>query len=224
LNLVIDNGFHNRDVEIVSSLFYTTGSMLAAAAHAVIYKRITCSPTSGFHHAGYRFGGDFCTFNGLMVTALKLQALGKVKSVGILDCDAHYGNGTADIIEELGLTWVKHHIAGEFFASIEDFGSNGSEYFKWLEMSINDVSTCDLVIYQAGADPHIEDSLGGFLTDQQLMSRDCMVFKGARRAKLPLVWNLAGGYRRDAEGGISPVFHTHRATAKVAIENQFDMY
>jgi acetoin utilization deacetylase AcuC-like enzyme len=76
--------------------------MLAAAEYAVLHNEVVCSPTSGFHHAEYRNAGGYCTFNGLMVTALALKDAGLVNRVAILDCDAHYGNGTDSIIKQIG--------------------------------------------------------------------------------------------------------------------------
>ena len=35
-----------------------------------------------------------------------------VARVGILDFDQHYGNGTSQIIRELGLDWIEHYSAG----------------------------------------------------------------------------------------------------------------
>ena len=43
---------------------------------------------------------------------------------------------------------------------------------------------CDLVLYQAGADLHADDLLG---------------------RRIPVAWNLAGGYQRNARGSIQPV-------------------
>ena len=54
---------------------------------------------------------------------------------------------------------------------------------------------CDVVLYQAGADPHIDDPLGGWLTIEQLRERDRLVFENAERFGLPIAWNLAGGYQ-----------------------------
>ncbi len=65
----IQNGFGNGDATVAASLPFTTGSMVAAAEHAVLHRQAVCSPTSGFHHAGYNSAEGFCTFNGLMVTA-----------------------------------------------------------------------------------------------------------------------------------------------------------
>lgn len=213
LNLQADNGFDNRDPQVAASLPYTTGSLLAAAEHAVLHKTHTCSLTSGFHHAGYSFGGGYCTFNGLMVAAIKLREDGVVNAVGILDCDAHYGNGTQDIIEHLDLKWVKHFTAGRHFVDAQDAGKSGGAYLRWLDKAVTELQDCDLIIYQAGADPHINDPLGGILSEIAMHRRDLMV-REAFDGK-PLAWNLAGGYQRDRDGGIAPVLRLHRTTAQI---------
>lgn len=216
LDLDLRNGFNNRDPGVAASLPYTSGSMLAAAEHAVLHRTVTCSPTSGFHHAGYDGGEGFCTFNGLMVTAIKLKQQGLVHRVGILDCDAHYGNGTADIIERLGIRWVVHRTIGERFRDRDDVGRDARTFRTWLLQSIEAMSRCDLVLYQAGADPHIRDPLGGILTDEEMAWRDETVF--AHFADRALAWNLAGGYQRDEQGGIEPVLRLHRITMRAALQ------
>ena len=59
------------------------------------------------------------------------------------------------------------------------------------------------MIYQAGADPHIDDPLGGILTTKQMSWRDRQVFE--QLGHKPLVWNLAGGYQ------IVPSWLMHRS-------------
>lgn len=207
------NGFGNTDPQVADSLLYTTGSMLAAAEHAVIHGRHTCSPTSGFHHAGHAFGGGFCTFNGLMVAALKLKKEGLIDTVSILDCDMHYGDGTQDIIDRLGIKWIRHHTFGEHFRTVRDIGGpNARRFFDWLDDAVDDCRKSDLVLYQAGADPHRLDPLGGLLSSAQLVRRDEQVASGLRGK--PLAWNLAGGYQRDERGGIRAVLDLHEATAR----------
>lgn len=63
---------------------------------------------------------------------------------------------------------------------------------------VNQLADCDLILYQAGADSHIDDPLGGFLTTEQIKQRDAIVFREAKCWDIPLVWNLAGGYQIDA--------------------------
>lgn len=70
----------------------------------------------------------------------------------------------------------------------------------------------DLVLYQAGADIHVDDPLGGLLTTEQMRERDANVFRGCAESGTPVVWNLAGGYQRDANSGIAPVLALHRNT------------
>src|SRR5262245_6277645 len=71
----LPNGFGNTSCAVAASLPFTSGSMLAAARHAIERRGIAAAPCSGFHHAGRRAGG-FCTFNGLVVTACALRAEG----------------------------------------------------------------------------------------------------------------------------------------------------
>lgn len=191
------NGFGNRDAAVARSLHYTVGSMLSAARYAVARGGVAVSPSSGFHHAGYDSGGGFCTFNGLMVAAIALKQAGLVRRVGILDCDAHYGDGTDDIIDELGIDYVTHCTGFLQSARWRHMCARGGapetpRMQEWLTDALDAVRDCDLVLYQAGADPHVDDPLGGYLTTEDMLRRDEMVFAQVRA---PLVWNLAGGYQ-----------------------------
>ena len=51
-----------------------------------------------------------------------------------------------------------------------------------------------------------------------MASRDATIFKLAKEAGIPLAWNLAGGYQRDPDGGISKVVDLHLNTFRAAIE------
>jgi acetoin utilization deacetylase AcuC-like enzyme len=98
------NGFNTKAADVAASLPYTSGAMLGAARDAIRSGLVAVAPTCGFHHAGHAKAGAFCTFNGLMVTALALNAEGLSQRVGILDFDQHYGDGTEEIIQTLELT------------------------------------------------------------------------------------------------------------------------
>jgi acetoin utilization deacetylase AcuC-like enzyme len=204
------NGFGDRSPEVAASLPYTTGAMLSAARHAVLHGGFAVAPCSGFHHAGYRQVEGFCTFNGLMVTACALKQERLVRRVGILDCDQHYGNGTEEIIEHLGARgWVRHFTAGA-----EHHRCNQAEGFlARLPEIATMMADCDLVLYQAGADPHVDDPLGGWLTTAQLRRRDACVFSTFHDLGVPVAWNLAGGYQKAADGSIPKVLEIHDNTA-----------
>jgi len=106
------NGFNNKMPEVAKSLKWTTSSFFHAAEEAFRKKSITCSMTSGFHHACYDAGGGFCTFNGLVIAAQLLRAYYGVTRVGVIDWDAHNGNGTDNIIKKLGLDYITHYTFG----------------------------------------------------------------------------------------------------------------
>lgn len=202
LACIARNGFGNRLREVADSLQYTTGSMVQAMRAAMANKIGAVSPTSGFHHAGYAHGGGFCTFNGLMVAAL---SLGFNCKVGILDCDQHYGDGTDDIIRELNVTNVIHHSQGSFR------NASARKFLSALPDVLERFKGCDVVLYQAGADCHIDDPLGGWLTTGQIMERDRIAFQCFRDWGVPVAWNLAGGYQED----FSKVLKIHYNTMQV---------
>ena len=187
--------------------------MLVAAREALSNGQVACAPVSGFHHAGYAGGGGFCTFNGLMITALALKREGRVSRVGILDLDQHWGDGTHDIIRYLGLDWVSHHSPGPESPRASD----AARYLRRLPAIVGSFHDCDLLLYQAGADAHVDDPLGGWLTSEQLAERDRIVFDVTSTIGVPVAWNLAGGYQRDADGGIEPVLAIHRRTMVACI-------
>jgi acetoin utilization deacetylase AcuC-like enzyme len=203
------NGFSNRSLKVAASLPYTSGAMLSAARSALENGCGAIAPCSGFHHAGYAFVGGFCTFNGLMVTARVLLKEGKVKRIGILDFDQHWGDGTADIIKRLGLGDQVVH-----YSPYREYGrpQRAEAFVADIPRLLEAFAGCDLVLYQAGAAPHIEDPLGGWLTTLQLFNRDKQVFKTLRKMGIPVAWNLAGGYQRDESGGIRPVLDIHDNT------------
>ncbi|WP_432744242.1 hypothetical protein ABXJ76_03795 [Methylobacter sp. G7] len=211
LSCRISNGFGNKNKDVADSLPHTTGAMLAAAQHAISTGGFACAPASGFHHATWGHAGGYCTFNGLMVTAMSLLKGRLAKKVGILDCDQHYGNGTDDIIDKLGVrNVVRHHSVGE--RSIKP-----NAFFDKLSSLVTSFSDCDVLLYQAGADPHINDPLGGWLTTEELRMRDQIVFETAIDIGLPIAWNLAGGYQHDEQGTIRPVLDIHDNTMRACL-------
>lgn len=201
------NGFGNRSKEVAASLPYTSGSMLAAARAALANGKGAVSPSSGFHHAGHNFAGGFCTFNGLMVTIMVLLSEGALKRVAILDLDEHWGNGSDDIIKKRNLAdVVEHHSAAIDRRQAESW------LLRLPELVTRLTQGCDLLIYQAGADSHVNDPLGGYLNTDQMKRRDELVFTTAQALGVPVAWNLAGGYQRGADGGIRPVLDLHDNT------------
>lgn len=207
----IHNGFGDRSPEAASSLRYTTGSMLAAAKEAIKNGNVAAAPCSGFHHATYHRGGGFCTFNGLMIAALTLQQQGYARRIGILDLDQHYGDGTADIIRQLKVANIVHFSGGQ-----KPRKPKHAQQFLDFELPrvMQTFKTCDVILYQAGADPHVNDPLGGWLTTRELLTRDTTVFTMAKQMHVPIAWNLAGGYQRD----IQKILDIHNNTMATCVQ------
>ena len=208
LSLRRPNGFGSRDAAVAASLPYTSGAMLSAARHA-LDEGVAAAACSGFHHAGHYDAHGFCTFNGLMVTALALQVEGRVRRVGILDADHHYGDGTDSILDVLKLDWVEHVTVGKTWRNPRQ----AEGFLAELPNLMTRFGDCDLLLYQAGADPHIHDPLGGWLSDAQLAERDRIVFEACRARGLPVAWNLAGGYQSP----LRKVLDIHDATMRACI-------
>jgi len=186
-----ENGFWNRHADVAHSLPYTSGSMLCAARGA-LEAGVACAPVSGFHHAGYTSATMFCTFNGLVVAARKLLQEQHVKRVLILDLDFHYGNGTDEIIERLKLgAEIENVTFGQWYCA----PTQAERYLEHLSRVVGRFADFDLILYQAGADLHVNDPLGGVLDSEQMRQRDRIVFEGAKREGVPVAWDLAGGYQ-----------------------------
>jgi acetoin utilization deacetylase AcuC-like enzyme len=185
------NGFGNTQKSVAKSLPWTSGSIVAAATEAFKTKSITASLTSGFHHACHDHGGGFCTFNGLVVAAQVLRVRYGLAKVGIIDFDQHYGDGTENIKTKLGLNYIEHY-------SLGSTGVTSPSADSWLDTLedylLDKFALCEVIIYQAGADPFINDPLGGRLTKEQMRRRDEIVFRVAKHLNVGVAWNLAGGY------------------------------
>jgi acetoin utilization deacetylase AcuC-like enzyme len=207
----LPNGFDNTSLEVARSLPYTTGSMIAAA-RAALECGCACAPVSGFHHAHYDTAGGYCTFNGLVIAAQKLLMEGAVQRVLILDCDMHYGDGTDQILERLGLvTSITNATFGRWFHHPTDAGA----YLERLRETVARFDNFELVLYQAGADVHVDDPLGGVLNTGEMIERDRIVFDAARVSETPIAWNLAGGYQEPLSKVVELHINTLRECVRV---------
>lgn len=219
MNGEIENGFYTKDKEVAISLPYTSGSFLAAAKEALHNKSVAVSPTSGFHHAEYNKAMGYCTFNGLMIAAKSLLDNGLAQHIGILDCDYHYGNGTHDIINVLDLHENITHITARL-----NYPYEADNFLTYLKGFLTDFAHegIDILFYQAGADAHIDDPFGGFLSTEQMRLRDCIVFKFCYENAIPVVWNLAGGYQEevlpDGTTTIQKVLDLHNNTMQECVK------
>jgi len=77
------------------------------------------------------------------------------------------------------------------------------------------MADCGVILYQAGADPHVDDPLGGWLTTEQLRERDRLVFENVATLGVPIAWNLAGGYQTPLRNVLDIHDNTMRECAAV---------
>jgi acetoin utilization deacetylase AcuC-like enzyme len=85
-------------------------------------------------------------------------------------------------------------------------GTRDAAYLAELERALPQVMASGprCVFYLAGADPYEDDQLGGLrLTKDGLRQRDRVVIDAVRRADVPLVIVLAGGYARRVEDTVA---------------------
>lgn len=201
---------------------YSASSMLSAANQA-LESGVAFSPTSGFHHAHYSSPGTFCVLNALPLTAYFLIKKCGLKSVLILDCDYHRGNGTRDILNHLDESKISHQSLGFYFVRPHQANEYLIKLQRICDLILN--GQYEAVIYQAGMDVLIGDPAGGgILTMQQAQIRDDLVFSACRQSRTPIVWNLAGGYQLpSSDGKHDPVIQGHINTVNCALgEHQVD--
>jgi acetoin utilization deacetylase AcuC-like enzyme len=100
-------------------------SILAQVAGSYTAARLALSASSGspgfvfylgggMHHARRDAGSGFCLVNDIMIAVARLRAEGRIKTVWVIDIDAHKGDGTAEIAaaDEDTLTLSIHMAAG----------------------------------------------------------------------------------------------------------------
>jgi len=209
------SGFGSISASVARSLPYTCGACHDAAVIA-LKDGISASLSSGFHHAGPRGPRGFCTFNGLMIAAARLLAAQRVTKIAIVDCDYHYGDGTQAIIDALELSDQVLHIS---FGLTYHEPSQADAYLAHVHQlkAILEKHRPGIILYQAGADTHIDDPLGGLLTSDQMRERDRVMFAIAQDLSIPLTWNLAGGYQVEPDGSIPRVVELHLNTFEEAL-------
>ena len=206
-HLAESNGFEWCE-KLPIAVLYSNGGVVAAAYEA-IKTGASGSLSSGLHHAGRNRGGGFCTFNGLAIAALDVISTGRAHKVLIVDFDAHYGDGTSEIIQghnNIMQVDVSNHFRGDDYLA---------ECGKALQSIESD--KFDLVLYNAGMDVHEDCRIGGRtgVNDQILKARDTLVFETCQLHQLPVAFVLAGGYAnsRFTENHLAEL---HAVTAIIA--------
>ena len=203
---------------LVDSILASTGGMRDAVKEALKNGR-SGSLSSGLHHARRNSGNGFCQFNGLALAAL--EALKKVKTVGILDLDAHAGGGTFDILGDHPQvcladvtvnafdSWEPTDSRRHYYAEVTD----PKTYLDRVEEALLTLERVDFLIYNAGMDTY--EKAGGMkgITKDIIRRREKRVVEWARARKIPHIFALAGGYKWDGLT-LAQVAELHLETVK----------
>jgi len=219
-------GFPWSEALVVRARSAVAGTLLAARRSLV--DGYAGNLAGGTHHAFPDHGEAFCTLNDFAVTIRALRREGLVERVAIVDCDVHQGNANAEIFAADADTFTfSMHGAGNYplFKKKSSLdielpkGTDDEEYIRALDSVLPGLLHLfkpDLVLYQAGVDPHENDRLGTLgLTLDGLARRDRFVFEACKDAGVPVVSAMGGGYGRDMEVMVEAHCNTIREARRV---------
>jgi acetoin utilization deacetylase AcuC-like enzyme len=208
--------------EIVRWCLLSVGGTTLAAREAMAHGFVL-NLSGGFHHAFPDCAEGFCYMNDLAVAVRALQGDGVISRAAIIDCDLHQGNGTASIFrqDESVFTFSIHQEniyppkkRSSLDISLFDL-TDDVAYMKQIRDNIPkilDDHRPEIVIYQAGADPYMDDQLGTLkLSKKGLRQRDDFILSECRSRSIPVAGTLGGGYARNPEDTID--IHTQTAMA-----------
>lgn len=220
-DLALSNGIGWSE-DFFNAVLASTSGVCAAATAALAGHRAG-SLSSGLHHARYGKGSGNCTFNGLVVAAVHALEQG-AKRVLIVDFDAHCGGGTASlIVDRPGIEQIDVSVVSfDSYRSQENsrlWMACASNYIATITEALESVEhpeTIDLVLYNAGMDPH--GSAGGVsgIDADTLQQRDEIVYDWASNHALPIAFVLAGGYTSSGMT-MDDLVDLHRLTIKAAV-------
>jgi acetoin utilization deacetylase AcuC-like enzyme len=189
---------------------------------------LACNIAGGTHHAFPSYGSGFCIFNDLAIASQVLRKEGLVKKILIVDLDVHQGDGTALIFQDEPDVFTFSMHCQINFPSVKQIsdrdvplreGMEDDEYLRTLANHLPDLLTefqPDLVLYDAGVDPHIGDRLGKLaLTDAGLYRRDMQVLSTCVSQGFPVACVIGGGYCEDMRSLVYRHSLLHRASSEV---------
>jgi acetoin utilization deacetylase AcuC-like enzyme len=180
----------------------------------------------GTHHAFGAEGSGFCVFNDIAVAIQWLRSTGQVKRVAVIDLDVHQGDGTAQIFQdEPDVLTLSIHCEVNFpfrkqqskidIALPEGLGDE--DYLHALDAVLPRAIEFEpeIIFYQSGVDVLASDALGKLaLTPHGVKRRDERVISAVKRAGLPLVITIGGGYSKPIE----LTAKAHATTYRTAVE------
>ena len=210
---------------LVQRTWLAVGGTLLTARLALEHG-VACHLAGGTHHAFPAYGSGFCIFNDIAVTAKVLLDEGRLKRLMIVDLDVHQGDATAVIFANDSRVFTFSAHAASNFPSRKQSSDcdlsfeDGVEDHAYLALVGEELPLLlerfqpELVLYNAGVDPHREDRLGRLcLSDLGLLQRDHLVFDACLRRQIPVATVIGGGY--DA---LEPLAKRHALVFRAAAD------
>lgn len=168
---------------------------------------LACHLAGGTHHAFPNHGSGFCIFNDVAVAAKVLLQEERLQRLMVVDLDVHQGDATALIFaQEPRVFTFSVHGASNFPARKQQSdldlplpdGTGDEAYLAAIGdrlPELLDQWQPELVLYNAGVDPHRDDRLGKLsLSNNGLLQRDHLVIDACLRRGIPLASVIGGGY------------------------------
>ncbi len=197
------------------------------ACWAALAEGLAMNLAGGTHHAYPDHGEGFCVLNDVAIAARAMQVEGRARSIVVLDCDVHQGNGTAAIFANDPTVFTfsvhgannfpLHKEKSDLDLELPD-GANDDDYVEAVDYGVRRalaLSQPALAIYLAGADPFEGDALGRLKVSKTgLAKRDRIVFDHCAHAGAPVAIVLSGGYAKNVEDAVD----IHFQTACIAVE------
>jgi len=212
---------------LVKRTCIAVGGTILTAQLALKYG-ICCNCAGGTHHAFPSFGSGFCIFNDLAIAASVLLKQGLVKKILIVDLDVHQGDGTAFIFRDNPAVFTfSMHCEANFPSQKQQsdwdiplpIGLDDDGYLQILAKSLPDLLSGvkpDLVLYDAGVDTHVNDTLGKLaLSDRGIYRREMMVLSTCLAMGYPVATVIGGGYAQNLNNLVYLHSLVHRAAHSI---------
>ena len=205
------------DRAVVKPMRWATAGTVDAAEWA-LDKGCAVNFAGGYHHANSQRGEGFCLFSDVGIAVRKLRKDGKLNGsdrIGIIDLDAHQGNGFERVFMDDANTSIfdiyNSRVYPQDAVAKEGIdvdiplppGVSGDDYLDALRAALpaflDTENAFRLVFYNAGTDTLLGDPLGGMgLSAEQILMRDQMVFDALLERQIPFVMLPSGGYTKQS--------------------------
>ena len=210
--------------ELVEREITINAGTIQCATYALEFG-VAMNIAGGTHHAFTDRAEGFCLLNDIAIAARYLLEHHMARQVLVVDLDVHQGNGTAEIFGNVPEVFTfsmhgEHNYPLQKEISDLDIplkdGTGDAEYLQLLKQNLHDLMdrvSPDFIFFQSGVDVLKTDKLGRLgLSLEGCRLRDELVLETAKKAQVPIVASMGGGYSRD----IRDILEAHANTYRTA--------